>query len=514
MSIAKPPSSEDSSPDAIVNPKTDASSILPTDRRPPKWLILFKPKVGIPLAILLVLATIPLAYRSWRISSLPQIDEPFDVEAFCSVTIPDEENAFVEYREAFDLFVEFPGKNKDWESYNELVNGNWDKPLPAFVAWIRNNNLAFDTWLSGTPKPNALFMPRRDVTYAAVDYTDKARSLTRIAMLRAGRHLVDGNTDEAWEILHAAFRFSRHVGQHGVVVERQTGAAILPLVCGGLLAWAHHANTTAEDIEHAILVLSEEFPSMTLPYSVTLKHEYLAAQNCLKDLDESYWVFDSSPVIDSALIFVLGEPEYSMVLLDLVLANQLAGIDVAPPVRPPFILADDRLFDIPAVPRKHVSGVELAELLDAVSAIEAVSTIPWIRHAFTRMKIERTFASTMISVLSIESYVRKHGQFPLSLDAFTQALPKRLFADPNIENSALLTYRSNDEFAVVYSLGADGVDDRHPVDPSDESSRTSTHRLGNSNGSFEGYRIPLWRPTAEVQPDENNSAVVPDNVQD
>ena len=65
---------------------------------------------AITLAILIVLAAISLAIRCWRISSLPQIDEPFDIEAFCSATIPDDENAFTEYQDAFKLLVGFPGK--------------------------------------------------------------------------------------------------------------------------------------------------------------------------------------------------------------------------------------------------------------------------------------------------------------------------------------------------------------------------------------------------------------------
>ena len=105
MSTPHLPSQEDSSVYSNSDQQSHARPILSSEHRPPKWLILFKPKVGIPLAILLMLAAIPLAIRNWRISNIPQIDEPFDVEAFCSVTIPDEENAFVEYREAFALFV-------------------------------------------------------------------------------------------------------------------------------------------------------------------------------------------------------------------------------------------------------------------------------------------------------------------------------------------------------------------------------------------------------------------------
>lgn len=82
MSIPPKHLAEDTSASVSPHPYSDATLILPTDRRPPKWLVLFNPKVGIPLAILIVLASIPLAIRSWRISSLPQIEKPFDVEAF------------------------------------------------------------------------------------------------------------------------------------------------------------------------------------------------------------------------------------------------------------------------------------------------------------------------------------------------------------------------------------------------------------------------------------------------
>jgi hypothetical protein len=478
-----------------------------------RWLVLLKPKVGIPLAILIVFAAVPLGIRSWRISSIPPIDEPFDVEAFCSVTIPGEENAFVEYREAFELFVEFPGKNTDWGSYKRLANGNWNEAPPAFAVWIRDNNLAYDAWLRGTAKPSGLLTPRRDLTYAAADYLSEARSLARIAMLRAGRHLSDGNTDEAWTVLHAAFRFSRHVGQNGIVIERQTGTAILPIVCSGLLAWAHHANTTAEEIENATLILWDEFTAMTPPYSMTLKHEYLAVQKCLNDLDEANWVFDQLPVIDSGLIFVLGEPEYSMHLLDLVLANQLAGIDVAPSVRPRLVSGEDRLFDISAVPRKRMSGVALAELLGQVSAIESVAEIPLIKNSFARINMERTFSSTMISALSVESYVRKHGQFPPSLDAFPELLAKELFTDPYSSSSELLIYRSNESYAVVYSIGLDGIDDSHSPNPSVEEEQNSWSQLRNSDGWFEGFRIPLSRTATDAKLDET-AAGVPDNVQD
>ncbi|MCH7688306.1 MAG: hypothetical protein IH899_16765, partial [Planctomycetes bacterium] len=72
-----------------------------------RWLLfLLSPKVAIPLMILLALLTAPFMYRMHRINMLPDIGDPFDVEAFGTVEITDEENAFVEYRAASKLLRE------------------------------------------------------------------------------------------------------------------------------------------------------------------------------------------------------------------------------------------------------------------------------------------------------------------------------------------------------------------------------------------------------------------------
>lgn len=512
MSIPSKRLTDDSSANASTHPHSGKSPVLPTDRRPPRWLLLFKPKVGIPLAILIVLASIPLAVRSWRISSLPHIDEPFDVEAFCSVTIPDEENAFVEYREAFDLFVEFPNPSPHWNSYWDMVKGDWTDAPPALVAWILSNDRAFDVWLKGTEKPQAIFVQRSDVDFAAIDYTSSGRSLARFALLRVGRHLRDGNTDEAWKILHAAFRFSRHVGQHGIVQERWTGIAILSMVCEGLLSWAHHPNTTADDLDHAIDVLSRDFASMTSPFSETLKYEYLASQNSLRTLGLDSWVFTESSVVDSVLIFVMGEPEYSEMLLKLVLDNQLAGIDEATVKRPSLVAGNDSIFDLPALPGKRISGVELAALQFQISAIGVQTGFPLMGNSLFAFKFEQIIQSAILASLSVEAHVRRHGEFPASLEEFPESFAAGLFTDPCHPSGGNLIYRGNGNFAVIYSLSADGIDDAHSVAPPDDKPPNSWSQLRHKDSmSLEGYRIPLWRPAST---DDKAASVGPDNVQD
>lgn len=431
------------------------------------------------------------------------------------MTIPDEENAFVEYREAFDLFVEFPNPSPHWNTYRDLVKGDWTNAPPALVTWTSSNDPAFEVWLKGTAKPNAIFAQRSDVDFAAIDYTSSARSLSRFAMLRVGQHLREENTDGAWKILRAAFRFSRHVGQHGIVQERWTGIAILSVACEGLLSWAHHPNTTADEIDHAIDVLSRDFASMTSPFSVTLKHEYLASQNLLRTLGHDSWVFTPTPLVDSALIFVLGEPEHSATLLDLVLENQLAGIGTAAATSPSLIAGNSSIFDLPALPGKRISGVELAALQLQISAIGVEAGFPVMEASLVAFKFEQIIQSAIVAVLSIESYVRRHGEFPASLEEFPEPFAAGLFTDPCHASGGNLIYRADGNFAVIYSLSEDGLDDAHDVPPPDGKPQNSWSQLRHKDRmSLEGYRVPLWRPMAEVQTDDKTPATVPDNVQD
>jgi hypothetical protein len=82
--------------------------ILIEPSRKVRWLLfLLSPKVAISLMILLTLLLAPFIYRTHRINQLPDIGDPFDVVAFGTVEISDEDNAFVEYREASSQFADF-----------------------------------------------------------------------------------------------------------------------------------------------------------------------------------------------------------------------------------------------------------------------------------------------------------------------------------------------------------------------------------------------------------------------
>jgi len=396
MSQQPQPSPEHESSDESQN-SNDAAAL--PNRRAPRWLVFLKPKVGIPLAIFLVLVSIPLAYRSWRISSLPPIDEPFDVKAFLAETVTDEENAFVEYRRAFAMLVDYSGPSNVWDSYHERMEGRWDDVPSDFEPWFKANKSTLEIWLEGTTKPKGCFTPRRKFTVVPPDYPSDARTLARLAVLKAGKLTHDGTVKESWELLHGAFRFSLHVGQSDTLIERLTGAGIQPM------------------------------------------------------------------------------------------------------------------FDLKSSASRPLSGVELEKTFTPVPAIDLLAGFPPLKLTIAARDHEFLRHSAILAVLAIERFVRRNGRFPASLEECSQIVDSERFSDPYQTANRPLIFRANADYAVVYSLGTDGVDDAYPVEPPDGNQQSSVTRLSHLGQTFEGYRIPLWRPESDADVDEDDS-VVSDNVQD
>ena len=510
MSQQPQPSPEHVSSDDSQKSKDAAA--LP-NRSSPRWLVFLKPKVGIPLAILLVLVSIPLAYRSWRISSLPPIDEPFDVKAFLAETVTDEENAFVEYRRAFAMLVDYSGPSNVWDSYHERMEGRWDDVPSDFEPWFKANESTLEMWLEGTKKPKGCFTPRRKFTIVPPDYPSDARTLARLAVLKAGKLTHDGNVKESWELLHGAFRFSLHVGQSDTLIERLTAAGIQPLIHLGLCAWAHHPKTTAADLERASDALSNDYCTLTRPLSVTLKTQYVIAKPMVPLVNQGIGVFHDNSTVEFAYMFVIGEPQFSELALKHVLANQLEGVDDDLSTRPPFVPGSNCLFDLPLSASRPLSGADLEKTMIPVPAIDLLAGLPQLKLIIAVRDHESLRHSSLLAVLAIERFVRRNGRFPASLEECSQIVDSERFSDPYQTANRPLIFRANADYAVVYSLGTDGVDDAYPVEPPDGNQQSSITRLSHLGHTFEGYRIPLWRPESDADVDEDDS-VVSDNVQD
>src|SRR5262245_52647135 len=91
-------------------------------------------RVVLALAYLLVLVVVGLlGWRAASLSRLPDVGDPFDVAAFGTVAIPDDENAFILYGQAIATFKPLQGEPAPTNS------SDWAQAEPALRRWVEEN---------------------------------------------------------------------------------------------------------------------------------------------------------------------------------------------------------------------------------------------------------------------------------------------------------------------------------------------------------------------------------------
>lgn len=107
----------------VVLPPDENLSDHPNWRHWTWWL---RPIVALPLALFVLLLLSPFLVRGWYLAKVPDIADPFDVEAFLSETVDDKDNAFVDYHAARALFV---SDNSLTDDERQELEAGWDKDV-------------------------------------------------------------------------------------------------------------------------------------------------------------------------------------------------------------------------------------------------------------------------------------------------------------------------------------------------------------------------------------------------
>src|SRR6516162_2562215 len=92
---------------------------------------------GVVSVLLVMIAGPPLGWAV-QLFGLPDIGEPFDVQAFRSLTIPDDRNAFVPYRQAAALLKPLEPSETPKDRRAAFLAG-WSKAPPEVRRWVEGN---------------------------------------------------------------------------------------------------------------------------------------------------------------------------------------------------------------------------------------------------------------------------------------------------------------------------------------------------------------------------------------
>lgn len=238
--------------------------------------------------VVTMLAVTPFVIRGYRLSGVPDVPPPFDVDAFVKYSVPDEENAFFYFQQAHDTYESgsVEQRRKAHEALSKFTTRGtvitWADVPAELQSWLDEQQPVLELFRKGARCSKSLYIPADQwKTTVLLPVVQTLRVLHQLAQIEALRQLNEGHVHEAAEILHDAFRASRHLGQRGCIIERYVGMACHALVVPAWHEWSRRPDVTAEEIEAALERLRADW-ALTAPPSENLKIQFLVISNELK----------------------------------------------------------------------------------------------------------------------------------------------------------------------------------------------------------------------------------------
>jgi hypothetical protein len=385
------------------------------------------------------------------VDGLPDVGDPFNVAAALRpIEMLEDENAYVLYADAKSQLPRPPA------GLSQVISkaSTWATAGDDVRAFVQQNRPALLTWREGSERPDAIYnQPGKLAVDTLLPVVQELRLFAQLAALEGSRGEEQGAMEDAWRWYRAILRCSRHVGRHGVIIERLVGGAIHKEGAGRILHWAADPRVDAKLLRRA---LDDALAAdrMTPLLSETLKLEYLLYLRDLKELrvmvsevpmpggrsgwfDQMVAATGAKPQIQRLRLHATNDVERSRRVLRLVFANWLAQVDkpvshraaiaiqkptliyAADPAAPPAARAVD-----PELLDKAIEQTSLAQLILRAGA--PMTKAPW--EGDGPLAREQTRRAALLVKLAAELYRRERGKMPESAGAlvgpYLEGLPE------------------------------------------------------------------------------------------
>jgi hypothetical protein len=454
------------------------------DHVPTKRSRFLTPRRLIFAILFLILGTV-VGFRAHELLSIPDIDEPFDVDAFMSSKVPNEQNAAIHFGKAAALLV--PSHKvldalsnihpqRFLESENTAEQG-WEHAIPEVRVWVVVNRLALREIQRGADCEDCLQCPLSTAAtggFLLVDWRP-LRECARLECLEGARLTAGDQGAEAWTCYRNLLRMGRLLSKHTDLIGSMSASAIGELGVSGGAFWAGQKQVRVPELRRAIRnVLSIE--GMKTPNSDTIKLQYVKIRELAAN-----GVFDGSAL--RPWVRYTGYPVQLMRSARLVVANLLTQADRPRYLRTPVHPGRLGLFELDPMnppdpslrPAKEVersarsSASTVAKALEhfapeAAAEIEAHDPEVFMGSlwgAYLTQDRFQTQRSGLLLALALQLYHREHAEFPESLDELiTNGYLKAIPIDP-FGKGEPFRYRREPGArgaAVVWSVWLDGID--------------------------------------------------------
>jgi hypothetical protein len=397
--------------------------------------------------VLVLLIATPLILRAKRLSRVPRVDQPFDTKEVLVFVVPDADNAFVEFRSAKSLHVQYagtPGGTTATDEFEKAQSDGWEHATEPVRKWLEANRPFMEIWRKGTAKPDAQYQQAGEYHAATLlNEVYDAREFARLVRLESSRLLLDGHPDAAWSWLQTSFRMSRQIGRHGSMIERLIGIGAHAITAEAIVKWANDSQVTTPLLKQAIRELRVEQQRAPL-FAESVKVEYLS--------DIATWRSMPDGPLDSAYLAITGESEINERILRHLFAEWLARANEL----------DQKRLGIhdgaaASSTRRRPTTSELNAYIHE-SAMMALQ-VPSMSQAFVAVRREAARDRVLLSVLALELFARERGHYPDKLDELVPDVLLEVPEDTHAPPKTPLRYRRDGDEALIYSIGENGLDD-------------------------------------------------------
>jgi hypothetical protein len=384
-----------------------------------------------------------LLWRQSRLLGLPKIADPFDTRPLLALAVPEDENAFVLYREA-------KAKSRRSEGIERRIF-NTPYAWPArtdteALDYLAHNADALELWRRGSERPDALYIPIGKLSFdVSFSLLMDHRHFTRMALVTASKAKADGDMAGAWIWYRTILRGSRLIGRHTIVIASIVGTAEYTAARPHISTWAADPRVDAKLLRRALDDLLA-INALTAPNSEPIQVEYISSMRALKEhermlkyflddpwsmnfIDKTFW-FNNLEAVWRARWFVQHEPERARRIFRLTFANWLSQCEKPPSARAPMIgtKRNQRLvYDTPFV-TPEARGVLPAALVEQIESSQVASALLMGIGGFDRsFDRDRTQRAGLVLELARQLYARDHnGKLPDSDDVLVGPYLKRL----------------------------------------------------------------------------------------
>ncbi len=474
------PTSDQSNP-----PMNDESLAGKRDRSYVPWYRRCVPSRRTVAIALLVLIALPFCIRWYRLSLLPDVPLPFDVDEFGLSDLPVEDNAYYFFGQiqaprvpSEPWYDGFTGKY-----YASARSGSrfvWTELPEEVRLGMTQAQSQIELFRAAGRCADSCFIPVENYSVSTLlPIIQQLRNVQSLVVLDVLRRLDENDTPGAVELLHDAYRATRHLGRRGSLAERALGSAQHLQLLPAWHQWCRHPHVTVDELQTALDRLRSDW-SRTPALSDQCRAEVVILLNesrrpinhypgavddlaanfltkLLNDQARAYGLVSNLsqyvPGWHRPVMWVMAEPELSCRAAKLWLVQELRYCDLPLSEQPPHLAGKIRVFDSPDL----TAGLTAEKLNRRM-------TKTLIRDFFPQESLENVQRREAAWQFLLETELRvqiafrqNRGLTPKTAEAWLAQFDWPL--DPWDTLPRPIRYRIEETGLVIWSVGRNGVDD-------------------------------------------------------